>query len=87
MFGSCCHIKHVDARGCAIIPNKADNNPKAEPTRLRRSGRILVPSEGNCHFLLYIYAQTAHNHMAEDTLHVPPLVPCTAGIKMATRTD
>lgn len=45
MFGSCCHIKHVDAWDCAIIHNKADNNPKAEPTRLRRSGRLLVSSE------------------------------------------
>lgn len=33
-------IKRVDARGGAIIPNKRDNNPKAEPSRLRRSGRF-----------------------------------------------
>lgn len=44
MFVFCCHIKHVDAWGCAIIPNKADNNPKAEPNRLRRSGCLLVSS-------------------------------------------
>lgn len=37
-------VKHVDAWGCAIILNKTDNNPKAEPNRLRRSGWVWVSS-------------------------------------------
>lgn len=27
----------LSSRGCAIIPNKTDNNPKAEPNKLRKS--------------------------------------------------
>lgn len=41
--GSCHDIKHVDAWECTIVTTKADNNPKAEPSRLIRSGCFQFP--------------------------------------------